>query len=484
MADRIRVRFAPSPTGYLHVGGLRTALFNYLFARHHRGIFVLRIEDTDQERLIPGAVENLINTLKWAGIIYDEGPDIGGEYGPYIQSQRLNLYEKYTGELLKSGHAYYCFCTPEDLEKMRETQKEKGLNPKYDGTCRNLTMEVVEDKLKKGVPHVIRLKMPQKGETKFLDLIRGEITVENELVDDQVLIKSDGFPTYHLANVVDDHLMGITHVMRGEEWLLSVAKHLQIYKALGWQPPQMAHLSLLLSPDRSKLSKRQGDVAVEDFMAKGYLPEALINYVALLGWNPGTEQEFFTMEELVEQFSLERVGKAGAVFDMEKLNWMNAHYIRQMPEEKRVEFLIPFMENAGLDVTDRERTKKMIAAVYKHIHKGEDIVEETRIFYIDEVEISEPEALDFLKKESSKIVLEYFLTALEKVDELNVDSFRQIMKTIQEETGIKKQELWMPVRIALTGVTHGPELPIVIEIFGKSRAEMFTRQVLQKYINK
>ena len=479
--SEVRVRFAPSPTGYLHVGGLRTALYNFLFARHNNGKMVLRIEDTDRTRYVEGAVENLIRTLKWTGITYDEGPDIGGPYGPYVQSERLDLYREHAQKLIEMGHAYYCFCTPERLEKMRAEQIARKEPPRYDGTCRRLSPEEVAEKLQSGIPHVVRLKMPQEGETTFQDIIRGEVTFQNALIDDQILLKSDGYPTYHLANVVDDHYMKITHVIRGEEWLPSVPKHIQIYRAFGWDVPQMAHLPLLLNPDRTKLSKRQGDVAVEDYIAKGYLPEALINFVALLGWNPGTEEEFFTLEELIEKFTLERVNKAGAVFDIQKLNWMNGVYIRKLPEDRLIEFLTPFLEKAGYDVSDRERTRKIILAVYKGIEKGEDIARAASIFYHDRLTIEEPEAIEFLKKDTSRTVLELFSRKLDSVYKLDMDTFKQIMKEIQKETGIKKQELWMPVRIAITGVTHGPELPLVIEILGLEKVRQFVRQVLQEF---
>lgn len=481
MSANVRVRFAPSPTGYLHVGGLRTALYNYLFAKHHQGILVLRIEDTDQTRYIEGAAEKLIQTLKSTGIGYDEGPDVGGDCGPYLQSERLDIYEKHSQQLIENNHAYYCFCTPQDLDRMREEQISKGLNPQYDRRCRNLNPQEILQKLEQGISHVIRLKMSLEGETEIKDLIRGTVSFQNELQDDQILIKSDRYPTYHLANVVDDHLMGITHVIRGEEWLLSLAKHIQLYKAFGWEVPQMAHLSLLLNPDRSKLSKRQGDVAVEDYLEKGYLPQALINFLALLGWNPGTDQEFFSMEELIQQFSLDRVSKSGAVFDIEKLNWMNGYYIRELSEEARIRFLTDFLERNGFDTSDKERTEKIISGIYKKINNMEDVKREAQIFFRDEISVNEKEALDFLQKDTSKIVLEKFLENLKRVDKLNMDMFKQVMKNVQEQSGIGKQELWMPVRIALTGVTHGPDLPLIIEIFGKEKAQNFVSQVLNKY---
>jgi len=478
MTSDIRVRFAPSPTGFLHVGGMRTALYNFLFARHYHGVMVLRIEDTDRTRYVAGAAQNLLNSLKWCGIEYDEGPDAGGRFGPYVQSERLELYRKHAEELLSRGDAYRCFCTAERLEEMRARQKARKQPPRYDGTCRRLSAEEVQKRLKTGEPSVIRLKMPERGETTFEDLIRGEVTFQNELIDDQILVKSDGYPTYHLANVVDDHYMQISHVIRGEEWLPSVPKHLRIYRALGWEAPQMAHLPLLLNPDRSKLSKRQGDVAVEDYIAKGYLPEALVNFVALLGWNPGTEQEFFSRDELIEAFSIKRVNKAGAVFDIRKLNWMNGHYIRKLPKEQLINFLMPFLKQAGYDLPDEAKTRKIILAVYQNIDYGAQIGQAAQIFFKDTWEILEDEAADFLRKETSLTVLQEFLNYLRDLTELTMENFKATMKAVQAATGIKRQELWMPVRIALTGVMHGPELPIVIEVFGKKKVQNFVEQAL------
>jgi len=481
MATTIRTRFAPSPTGFLHVGGLRTALYNYLFARNQKGRFILRIEDTDRSRLVEDAVENLISTLKRMGIEYDEGPDKGGNFGPYIQSQRIGMYREHAEQLVESGDAYYCFCTPERLKEVRAQQERLNQQPKYDGHCRNLSPGEVKEKLNQGLPHVVRLKMPLTGETVFRDLIRGEVQVQNELTDDQVLLKSDGYPTYHLANVIDDHYMQISHVIRGEEWLLSVPKHIRLYQAFGWEIPQMAHLPLLLNPDRSKLSKRQGDVAVEDFLEKGYLPEALNNFVALLGWNPGTDQEFFSLKELTRLFSLERVNKAGAVFDLKKLNWMNGHYIRELPEERLFSFLTPFLQKAGYSVSDREKTRKIILAVYKNISRGEELPEKAAIFYRDTIEISNANARAVLAKSTSRTVVQTFLAKIKPQESLDLNSFSAIMKEIQNETGIKKQDLWMPVRVALTGYTHGPELPIVIEVLGKEKIQNFVEQVISKF---
>src|ERR1035437_8123919 len=322
ITDIPRVRFAPSPTGYLHVGGLRTALYNYLFARNRKGKFILRIEDTDRNRYVPGAVENLISTLRWAGIDYDEGPDKGGEYGPYLQSERLDIYKEHADLLIKNKKAYYCFCSSERLTSLREIQQKQNLQSMYDKHCLGLSEEEIKHNLSEGLPYVIRLNVEPGKKIKFNDHIREKVEFSSDVVDDQVLIKTDKYPTYHLANVVDDHLMKITHVIRGEEWLSSTPKHVILYEAYGWETPVFAHLPLLLNADRSKLSKRQGDVAVEDYKNKGYLKEALVNFVALLGWTAGDDREYYDIDELISKFSLDRVNKWGAVFNIEKLNWL------------------------------------------------------------------------------------------------------------------------------------------------------------------
>jgi glutamyl-tRNA synthetase len=328
----VRTRFAPSPTGLVHVGSLRTALYNYLFAKNNKGTFILRIEDTDRTRYVEGALENLLKTLKWGGLKFDEGPGKDGSYGPYIQSERTEIYRKYLQKLIDKGAAYPCFCTTERLDAMRERQMQLKQAPMYDRTCLKLSAEEIETKKKQGTPFVIRQKIPQGQKLKFKDLIRGVVQFNTDTIDDQVLMKSDNFPTYHLANVIDDHLMEISHVIRGEEWLPSTPKHILLYDAFGWQKPEFAHIPLLLNKDKSKLSKRQGDVSVEDYINKGYLREAIINFISLLGWHPGKgeEKEIFSLEELVEAFSLEKVHKGGAVFDVEKLDWFNFQWQRKL----------------------------------------------------------------------------------------------------------------------------------------------------------
>ena len=391
--SEVRVRFAPSPTGFVHIGSLRTALYNYLFAKKMGGKYILRIEDTDRTRLVDGAIENMLNAMKWAGVNHDEGVMLDengnivqkGEYGPYIQSERLDIYKKYIQELLDTGKAYYCFCTKERLDEVREKQKAAGETPRYDGHCRDLTKEEVEAKIAAGEPYVIRLKLPENHVIKFTDLVRGETEFNTNDLDDQVLIKTDGFPTYHFAVVVDDHLMKITHVIRGEEWVSSTPKHVYLYEAFGWEAPKFVHLPNILNKEKKKLSKRQGDVAVEDFKKKGYLPEGLVNYIALVGWSPEENKEIFSMEELEQAFSIERVSKSGGVFDTEKLNWVNQHYMKDGDDDVLTKLAIPFIVEAGYVTAEEAEEKydflKSIVSVLKEkLHYVQEITDHISIF--------------------------------------------------------------------------------------------------------
>lgn len=465
----IRVRFAPSPTGYLHVGGLRTALYNYLFARHNDGKFILRIEDTDRSRFVEGAVENLINTLDKCGIKSDEGPHSGGQFGPYIQSERQNLYLEHAEILLKRNKAYKCFCTTDRLQEMREKQVVNGEATVYDGHCRQLTQKEITDSENSGIPFTVRLKVPEAGTLILNDMVREKVEFELPLIDDQILLKSDGYPTYHLANVVDDHFMEISHVIRGEEWLPSTPKHILMYEAFDWEVPQFAHLPLLLNPDRSKLSKRQGDVAVEDYLKKGYLAESLINFVALLGWNPGTDQELFSKEEMIALFSIERIHKAGAVFDTEKLNWMNGQYIRNLTEEEYLQQIKPFISDPLEEKYHSNDIDKIARVIREKIDTLSQAVDHLNLFLNHEVHIEEDEDREIVELESSKVVFSTLIAKLENLHSLDAQSFKQTMKEIQNETGIKGKLLFMPVRIALTGQMHGPDLALTTEIFGREK---------------
>jgi glutamyl-tRNA synthetase len=475
--DAIRVRFAPSPTGFVHVGSLRTALYNYLFARRLGGKFILRIEDTDQTRYVEGAVGNLIATLLWAGLGYDEGPEAGGSFGPYFQSQRLDIYREHARQLLQNGSAYPCFCSAERLEQMRRDQAAKGETQMYDGFCRHIPQDEALRRMKEET-HVIRLRAPQEGESVVDDIVRGRVAFQNNLIDDQVLIKSDGFPTYHMANVVDDHLMQISHVIRGEEWLPSAPKHLLLYQAFGWMPPQFAHLPLLLNPDRSKLSKRQGDVAVEDYRAKGILPQSLLNFVALLGWSKGDDQELLTLAELIEHFSLERVNKSGAVFDLHKLDWMNGHYIRSISEEEYFLIGLDWMNREQLDAGSATLNREILKAVRPSLNRFNELTDRCALFFHDRQTYSD-EAREWIIKPESRNIFQKMIEYLQPVPELTTDIFRQVMKDIQKVTGVKGQELWMPVRAAITGVTHGPELPVVLSVIGKEKTLRFLQQAIE-----
>ena len=473
-----RLRFAPSPTGFLHVGGLRTALFNYLFARHFGGRFILRIEDTDQSRKVDGAVENLVESLHWAGLDFDEGPGVGGEYGPYIQSQRLHHYQKYAQQLLEQENAYPCFCTEEVLQQMREEQLARKEDTRYDGRCRHLTIDEGRKKLASGTPHVIRLKIdPTRQNYIVKDLIRGEIRFAPDQIDDQVLVKSDGFPTYHLANVVDDHLMGITHVIRGEEWLSSTPKHIQLYEYFDWDIPEFAHLPLLLNTDRSKLSKRQGDVATEDYKNKGYLSDCLLNFVALLGWNTQDDKEIFSMAELIENFSLERVGKSGAVFDTDKLRWMNQQYIKQKSPAELLDLLQPYLPDYTKQ-TDPEQLQKILGIVRDSLVVLPDITSRLDLFYNDSPELQDEDLIGRVKSEPYQQVYKGFVAQLEQTDTLTSENFGQIMKQVQKETGIKGKNLWIPLRIAITLVEQGPDLSAVVDIFGREKCLQMVKKVI------
>lgn len=478
----VRVRFAPSPTGYLHIGGLRTALFNYLYARHTGGDMLLRIEDTDRTRFVEGALENLLKALKWAGIEIDEGVMLDengevterGDCGPYIQSERVEkgIYNKYIDQLIEEGKAYYCFCSQERIDKVRDQQRADGLTPKYDGLCRSLPLEEAKKRVAAGEPHTVRLKLPVNRDITFNDRIKGKITFNTDDQDDQVLIKRDGFPTYHFAVVVDDHLMGITHVVRGDEWVSSTPKHVYLYEAFGWQAPEYIHLPTVLNKDHKKYSKRNGDGMVEDFIEEGYMPEGLINFLALLGWSPDSEEEIFTMKQLAEQFDFDRVNKTGAVFDKRKLDWVNGHYVRDLSVDELAEKIKPFMIKAGLiDESYPENKLKLLAATWQSaIDKFSDAPELSKNYFIDDRQMSwDDEAVEAISTEDAKRLIDSFLNHLDQVDEIDEEFATSVMKKIQKETGIKGKNLWFPVRAAITGSVHGPELSNAFIIMGKEK---------------
>lgn len=484
--EKVRVRFAPSPTGYVHVGGLRTALYNYLFAKKHGGSFILRIEDTDQKRLVEDATEKLLATL---GIFFewDEGPKnvkgqmsnvkCLGDFGPYVQSERVEIYKKYANDLIEKGKAYPCFCSSERLEEVRKEQETRKEPTRYDGLCRNLSKKEVAERLKENVPHVIRLRVEGTGDIVFDDIVRGKVSFSKKTIDDQVLMKSDGFPTYHLANVVDDHLMEITHVIRGEEWLPSTPKHILLYEAFGWDIPRFAHLPLLLNPDRSKLSKRQGDVAVEDYLAKGYLPEALLNFVALLGWNPGEgkTREVFLLDELVEAFDLEHIHKGGAVFDVKKLDWLNAQYIKKLsPDEffsKAVAFLEkkPWFEEVLPERKNADSLKKAFSIEQDRLQKLSDVGDAVKFFFLDPT--IDPMLLPWKKNtpEETANALGIMRGALENVSEPEWTK-ETLEKVLLETAGEKRGDFLWPLRVALSGEKQSPPPHEIAWVIGKEVA--------------
>lgn len=472
----VRLRFAPSPTGYLHIGGLRTALYNYFYAKQKGGKFLLRIEDTDRTRYVEGAIENLISELRWSGFEADEGVCLDGdkisevgEYGPYIQSERVekNIYNKYAEELIEKGLAYYCFCSKERLDEIKAVQKADGKIPRYDGLCKGVSLEEARERIKNGEPHVVRLKLPANRDIVFEDLIKGKITINTNDMDDQVLIKADGFPTYHFAVVVDDHLMKITHIVRGDEWISSTPKHVFLYEAFGWEKPTFVHLPTVLNKNGKKLSKRNDDASVEDFRLKGYLPEALINYLALVGWSPESNEEILSMDEMIEQFSFERVSKSGGVFDVDKLDWVNAQYIRKLEISKLAELIKPYLVEAGFIKDDicKEKLELIALTFQESISKLTDIVPQSE-FLFREIEVEE-DAKVMANVEHIGILKEKIREELENIEEMDSETAKGFMKKIQKASGFKGKDLFMPVRALLTGQVHGPELSNILQILGK-----------------
>lgn len=482
-----RVRFAPSPTGYLHIGGLRTALYNKLFAMRYNGTFFLRIEDTDQTRLVPGATEALLKTFDVMGIDRDEGPFLEdgkiverGNFGPYIQSKRLDIYKKYADELVSEKKAYSCFCTTDELKKMREEQELAHVSTKYDGRCKLLSAEVVAQKIADGVPHVIRFAVNPEGVTTYHDLIRGDVSFANQEIADAVLMKSDGFPTYHLANVVDDHAMEVTHVFRAEEWISSTPLHLMLYKAFGWEAPQFAHQPLLLNADRSKLSKRQGDVAVEDYLRKGYLPQALINFIALQGWNPSGEREVYSMEELAAAFDISKVNSAGAVVNFEKLDWLNRHYIREMSNDAYLTHAADFLVQSGVLTKDGDSWRSQSQKIFNRNELLAVVqLERERISHFDELAI----ALEFVfahtvppkemllwkgaSAEDTAKRLQDVKDILSAQTDFTAKNLEPVVKAWIVEKGLKVGEVLWPLRVALTGREKSPGPFEVSEALGK-----------------
>jgi glutamyl-tRNA synthetase len=471
-SDNVRVRFAPSPTGYLHVGGARTALFNYLFAKHVGGTFILRIEDTDRNRFVEGALGEIYESLKWLGLTWDEGPDKEGPHGPYIQSQRIDLYKKHANELIEKGFAYRCFCTPQRLEEVRLSREKEKLLTGYDRHCRNLSKEEERKLLDEGKPFIIRLKIPQDRIIVFNDMIRGNIEYKSEILDDLVLLKTDGFPTYHLANVVDDHEMAITHVLRGDEWIASTPRHVLLYEAFGWTPPLFSHMPVILDASGGKLSKRKGAASVMDYKNRGILPDSLFNFLAFLGWAPGSgdEREKMTREEIIQAFSLEKISPKAAVFDEKKLDWMNGRYLA----ESRAENLVPeasrLWKEKGMIPTDRQDNDPYLLAVVRMLKDRSkritEIVDNSFYFFKDPAVYEEKAAKKYFKPEIVP-VLQSLVDKLSGLDAFTQAAIDSIYHDYAETSGIGLGDLVHPTRLAISGVSFGPGLFELMEILGK-----------------
>ncbi|WP_121664166.1 glutamate--tRNA ligase [Metabacillus litoralis] len=474
MTKEVRVRYAPSPTGHLHIGNARTALFNYLFAKNQGGKFIIRIEDTDKKRNIAGGEESQLKYLKWLGIDWDESIDVGGEYGPYRQSERNDIYKKYYEELLDKGLAYKCYCTEEELEKEREEQMARGETPQYSGKHANLTKEEQNELESQGLQASIRFRVPANKEYRFNDMVKGDISFESEGMGDFVIVKKDGTPTYNFAVAVDDHLMGISHVLRGEDHISNTPKQLMIYEAFGWDIPVFGHMTLIVNENRKKLSKRDESIIqfIEQYEELGYLPEALFNFISLLGWSPGGEEEVFTKDQLIEIFDANRLSKSPAVFDTHKLAWMNNQYIKQLDLEKLIPLCLPHLIKAGkvsenMSDEEQERTHQLIALYQEQLNFGAEIVDLTELFFKEEISYGE-EAKDVLAGEQVPEVLSAFVSEINQSDEFSADTVKTMIKAVQKATGQKGKNLFMPIRVAITGQTHGPDLPKSIAVLGKS----------------
>lgn len=456
MDKKVRTRFAPSPTGYMHIGNLRTALFTYLIAKKNGGDFILRIEDTDRERYVEGAVDVIYNTLRDVGLNWDEGPDIGGPVGPYVQSERMGMFKQYAEELVKKGEAYYCFCDKDRLAELRDIQQASGITPMYDRHCRDLSQEEIQKNLDAGLPYVIRQKIPTEGTTTFHDEIYGDITVENSTLDDQILLKADGMPTYNFANVVDDHLMGITHVVRGNEYLASAPKYELLYKAFGWEVPKYIHVEHIMKDKQHKLAKRDGDASYQDLMQKGYLKEAVLNYIALLGWAPKGEEEIFSLDELIKEFDISGLSKAPAIFDPMKLKAINGKYIKALPPEKFAEYAIPYIkQSVKREDVDLNKIAALLQArteVFTDIPEQVDFIDtlpqyENSLYCHKKMKTDETTSLDALQKA---------LPVLESIADWTEENIHSALFSLVESLGVKNGYILWPVRVAVSGKAFTP----------------------------
>lgn len=485
MCDEVRVRFAPSPTGPFHIGGARSALFNWLFARKMGGKLILRIEDTDLERSSRESEENIKAALKWLGMDWDEGIDVGGENGPYRQTERLDIYKKYTEKLLAEGKAYYCYCTDEELEEERQALIKEGKMPRYMGKCRNLTPEQIAAYEAEGRKPTVRFRVPADQQILVRDMVRGDVVFDSNNIGDFVIVKSDGIPTYNYAVVIDDALMHITHVIRAEEHLSNTPRQCLVYDALGFEKPVFGHISLILGKDHTKMSKRHGATSVDQYRQLGYLPEGIVNFLALLGWAPNSEQEIFSIDELIKEFSMERVAKNPAVFDIDKLNWINQHYMRQLDDEAFFAAAKPHMIAAGY-MTGEETSeklawlKKVVATSKDHVSFAAQIPASVEMYFNDEFGFENDEAAAVLQAETVPTVIGMLLEELPKLEVLDGAAVKALFKTIQKTTKLKGKDVFMPIRVALTGNQHGPELAEMVPLLGIERTEKRIRASLAK----
>jgi len=470
----VRVRYAPSPTGFPHVGNIRTALFNWLFARHHGGSFIVRIEDTDVARTVPGATEAILDGLRWLGLDWDEGPEVGGKYGPYFQSQRRDKYHEAAQRLIAQGNAYTCYCSLERLNAMRKEQVRLKQPPGYDRLCRNLTSEERKAKEAAGIVPVVRFKTPLSGRTAFTDLIRGEVVFDNTTIDDFVLLKSDGYPTYHLANVVDDHLMAISHVLRAEEWLSSTPRHCLLYDALGYEKPIFAHLPMILGSDRSKLSKRHGAVSITEYREQGYMPETMVNFLALLGWSLDDKTEILSREELMANFSLERVSRTAAIFNLEKLNWMNGMYIRRLSPDDFTRRVLPFLDKGLSPQVKRPVSEEYVRQITPLIQERAKTLSEvpalTQFFFVDDLDYSTSDLIaKNMTAASTAQALEITRQRLDTLAEFTAESLEALLRPLAGELNLKASQLFTVLRTAVTGQTATPPLFQTMAVLGKER---------------
>ena len=474
MTDRVRVRYAPSPTGATHVGNVRTAIFTWLFARRNDGDFIIRVEDTDQNRNVEGSIEMLLEALSWLGLDWDEGPDVGGHYGPYYQSQRLDLYVKAANDLVASGYAYRCYCSPERLAELRRSRRNQDGSSGYDGRCRDLSSHERAELESAGAPAVVRFRMPREGTTALVDMIHGEVTFENRLIDDFVMLRSNGFPTYHLANVVDDHHMRISHVMRGDDWLSSSPRHVRLYEALGWPMPRFAHLPMILAPDRTKLGKRHGAASVLEYREMGYLPQTMLNFLSLLGWSLDDRTDIISKADLIGNFSIERISKAGAIFNTEKLNWMNGAYIRMLSVEELADALLDYWTRFPPveipDPPDRELVLAMAPLVQERLKELSEAVPRLRFFFEDSPRYEREELVQKgMDVARTRRALEAALEAMEPLGAFDAGTLEQPMRALAKDLGVKAGQLFGSLRVATTGLRVAPPLFETMEVLGRER---------------